>query len=320
MGKPFYLGLKASLRTGMLYDYGLDVDRLVREGLVDFIGLSNTFQTSWHADIDAQKRRYGDSVAVYGYMEGAINWLQVLANPEAGRSAEQSRKRGRDMAYSGEYLLGNAAGKLVLGADGLIQYNNFIERDAGAKSSQAEWALRGLSDLESLRGRPKAYSMESAFFDPLGSVALEAPWTLPEWIAPSHCRAFRLPMCTEPQEAGLKLLVELIVERKRTESRPAVSINGHFPSAEYIKTDRILFASGDYGTLLPEHEGFVFSFSTAAIEEGWNEITVFNLVKEKADGAENGAETFRLMSLEIGIMSGEDARAIVGAHTGAEQA
>ena len=301
-GKPFYLGMKASFRTALLYDYGLDIDRIIDAGLLDFITLSNTYQTSWDAPIDEHKCRWGSKVAVYGYIEGAVNWLTVRANKEANRPENQQIKRGRDMTYCGEMTLGNAAGKLVLGADGLIQYNCFVGFDTDSRSPSAEWALQNLTDLEYLRGKPKGYSMESAFFYPLGTVALELPWTLPEYIWPSSSRAFRLPMCKEPVDGSLKLCVQLIFEKKEEEPLFGVSVNGHWPSAECEKTDRLLYSNGDYGTLLEEHVGYVFDFPVSMIKEGWNEFTVYNIFSESAERAVNEANNFRLMSLEIGVM------------------
>lgn len=302
VGRPFYLGMKASFRTELLYDYGLDIDRIINAGLLDFLALSNTYQTSWDAPIDEHKRRWGGKVAVYGYIEGAVNWLTVRANKEANRPENQQIKNGRDMTYCGEMTRGNAAGKLVLGADGLIQYNCFVGFDKDSRAPSAEWALKNLTDLEHLRGKPKGYSLESAFFYPLGTVALELPWKLPEYIWPSSCRAFRLPMCREPNDGGLTLFVQLIFEKKEAEPFFGVSVNGRWPSAEFQTTDRLLYANGDYGTLLEEHVGYVYTFPVSMIREGWNEFTVFNLFSESADRAVNETNNFRLMSLEIGVM------------------
>jgi len=68
------------------------------------------------------------------------------------------------MATSAALLRGNAAGKLALGADGLCQFNFFIAEsdwclDFGMRTDYGD--LRGLDDLESLRGKPKHYTLST---------------------------------------------------------------------------------------------------------------------------------------------------------------
>ena len=299
-GKPFYLGLKASCNLNLLYDFGLDVDRCVEEGVFDFISLSNYYQTCWEAPIDQQKQRWGDKVAVFGYIEGAVNWFPVAAGEESGRPEGQRVKRGREMTYSGEMILGNAAGKLVSGADSIIFFNNFFSFDKFSRSPAAQWATHGVSSLESLRGRPKAYSANTSFFYPLGVVALERPAHLPELIPPSAARTWRLPMMKEPED--MALTVQAAVEEKEGASpRLAVAVNHCWPRATAESTQKLLFPSGDFDRLPEGCTGYNFTLPVSLLEEGWNEITVFNLAHESNDKAKNEENTFRLMNMDIAV-------------------
>ena len=47
--------------------------------------------------------------------------------------------------------------------------------------------------------------------------------------------------------------------------------------------------------------GFTFTLPAGLIQEGWNEITVFNLASESAEREENEKNTFRLMNLDLAI-------------------
>jgi hypothetical protein len=212
------------------------------------------------------------------------------------------------MTYSGEMILGNAAGKLVLEADGLIQYNNFLNYDIHSRQPSAEWALERLTDLEYLRGRPKAYSMTSSFFYPLGTMALERPAPFPELLLPHTARTFRLPMIAEPANRKLRLCIHLTLEQLPSSvPHMAVSVNGHWPQAECVKTDRLLFPCGDYGTLLDGNTGYIFTFPVSMLQDGWNDFTVFNLSSQSTEYGENEKNSIRLLNMDIGIVKEKEA-------------
>lgn len=301
IGKPFHLGIRASFNTGLLYDYGLDVDRCVEEGLFDFVAFSNTYQTCWDAPIDEMKQKYGDKVAVYGYIDGAVNWFKLRAGEESGRAPDKRLSNGRNMDMSGEMILGNGAGKRVLGADGLIFYNCFIGFDRLSSKPAAHWAVKGLFDIENLRNRPKAYSLATAFFYPLGTVALERPAAFPEYLWPSASRTYRLPMLREDGE-GLVLRIQVAVEKKEgVKPRLAVSLNNHWPVADHTETNKLLFPTGDFDLLREEHVGLNYEVPIKLIKEGWNELTIFNLVSESEDRQENERNNIRIMNMDIAI-------------------
>ncbi|MFR3482521.1 MAG: hypothetical protein ACLTXL_02855 [Clostridia bacterium] len=68
-----------------------------------------------------------------------------------------------------------------------------------------------------------------------------------------------------------------------------------------VCTNKLLFPAGDYDELLEGHMGFTFTLPAGLIQEGWNEITVFNLASESAEREENEKNTFRLMNLDLAI-------------------
>lgn len=292
-GKPFYLGLKVPFALPLLYDYGLDVDALIREGLFDFVSMSNYFQTSWDAPIDDYKARWEQYTQVLGVIEGMPNWLRV-ADKDGGTAF-------RPTTASPELVRGNAAGKLVLGADSLMLFNSFFDFDQVPDGDSPWDCLRDLQHLDALRGRDKAYTMCTSAQYPRSMMAIERDAPFPHTFQPSTSRTFRLPMIKEPQD--MRLRVQLVLDRTDTAPRFAVSLNGRFPAADGQPMDTLLFASGAYDRLLPAHRGVVFDLDASLLTDGWNDITVYNLAWPRADAAHNAAHTHCLRSLEIGLFA-----------------
>ena len=91
LGKPFPLGLRIPGNLGYMKSIGVDVPRLVRDGLIDFIGFSNFWQTTWDMPYDELRRLVGPDVLIYGVVEDAPNWvhghaptLQAKSHPNLG--------------------------------------------------------------------------------------------------------------------------------------------------------------------------------------------------------------------------------------------
>lgn len=292
-GRPYFLGLKSPFVLPLLYDYGLDVERMTGMGLFDFVSLSNYFQTSWDAPINEQRRRWGRHARVFGVLEGMPNWLRVAA-PD-GRTAP------RAAAACPELLRGNAAGKLALGADGIVLFNNFADFSQVPPGDTPETCIRGLGSVDALRGLPKAYTLATSTPYPRGTMVIEREAPCPHTFAPSTSRTFRLPMIAEP--AGMRLVIQLVLERTQADPRFAVSLNGRFPVAQGMPMDRLLFRCGAYDRLLPGHRGIAFALDAGRIRDGWNEITVYNLAWPGADAAHDARHTQRLESLEIGLFA-----------------
>lgn len=109
-GEPYFLGLRVPCRLGVLRTVGLDVAEMARQGLIDFVGSSNFWQTSWDVPYDQIRAELGDDVAIYGVVEDAPNWMFA-------RSPETGQQSYRLLSTSEELIRGNAAGKLAMGVE-----------------------------------------------------------------------------------------------------------------------------------------------------------------------------------------------------------
>lgn len=310
--RPNYrLGIRAPANLAYLREIGIDLRELVRRGTIDFCTFSNFWQTAWEMPLDELRREFGPDVVIYGGMEDAPNWLEAHApslterpsGPDvqlAGDSAYRSdrgagtaaRVRGtRYLSASVELLRANAAGKLVLGANGLEQFNFFVTDQVRVPGQRAQYAaLRQLADLAFLRGREKHYAFNTA--SDQATKLWDVPEQLPARIAPGHRRAFRLPMCAEPKEAGLQFVAQVITERRRDGSGVGVSFNGAWPGFDGRSTERLLFPAGPYSHHVDDHGGWNFPLDPAAILDGWNEVTIYN----------EAATELNLVGLELGLL------------------
>jgi hypothetical protein len=299
-GKPYPLGLRVPCRLGLVKAVGLDVQALAREGLIDFVGLSNFWQTSWDVPYDELRRELGDRVALYGVIEDAPNRL-FARDPEGKKQWLPARL----LSASSPLLLGNTAGKLALGVDGIETFNFFCT-DEGPHTTdphkrRARYpALRDLDRLDKLRGQPKQYalaSMHGLYQFPLFELAEQVPVVLePEWK-----KAFRLSMCAEPPDAGLVLVVQVVVETTTPAPEVGVSFNGSWPSFRGEETNRLLFPAGVYTHHVAEHQAFNFRFEAAQIKEGWNEVLVFNGSHKRATPEDRRTHAFTVVGVELGV-------------------
>src|SRR6185436_18438609 len=111
-GRPFPFGFRCPGRLETLKSIGIDVVTLCREGTLDFIAPSHFWRTSWDMPHDELRRQLGERVAIYGVIEDGVNLLATHA------PAIPLTREIRYMSSSRELMRANAAGKLVLGADG----------------------------------------------------------------------------------------------------------------------------------------------------------------------------------------------------------
>jgi hypothetical protein len=228
-------------------------------------------------------------------MEDAPNWLETVApglterpaGPDiqlAGDNAYRSkapagvsqRVRGtRYLTASAEFLRASAASKLVLGADGLEQFNFFVTDQVRVPGLRADYgAMRGLDRLGELRGRPKHYAFNTVSLQ--GTKLWDVPEQLPVKIAPRHRRALRLPMCAEPAAAGLRLVVQVVTEQAAPADGWGVSVNGTWPVFAAQDTRELLFPAGPYTRHVDEHRARNFVLDARALRDGWNEFTLYN--------------------------------------------
>ncbi|MBS0631974.1 MAG: hypothetical protein JSS11_08685 [Verrucomicrobia bacterium] len=308
--KSYPLGLRVPGNFGYLRSIGLDVPALAQRGLIDFVTFSNYWQTPWSMPLDALRRELGPDVRVYGGMEGAPNWLPAIApaltTPPAyqklqlaGDSAITDATAGparaavrgtRYLPASAPLLRGNAAGKLVLGVDGLEQFNFFVTDQVRVPGQRADYrALRGLADLGALRGTEKHYAFNTASGH--NHEWWDAPMALPAKIPAGQSRTFRLPMCAEPPRTRLQLIVQVIAAKPASARSLGVSVNGGGPVFSRRPARDLLFACGPYRRHVPEHAAWNFRPSVTALRDGWNEIAVHNC----------GAQPLRLIGLELAV-------------------
>ena len=303
------LGLRIPANLGYLRDIGLDVAALTRRGLVDFVTFSNYWQTAWEMPLDELRRQLGPDVTIYGGMEDAPNWLETHAPTLTERPAYQELQLAGDNAFkskpvpspqrirgtryltaSAPFMRANAAGKLVLGADGLEQFNFFVTDQVRVPGQRGDYAaLRGLTDLAFLRGQEKHYAFNTASSQP--TKIWDVPEQLPVRIAPRHRRALRLPMCAEPANAGLTLVVQLVTDRARPARDCGVSLNGAWPIFTCHETADLLFPAGPYTRHVEEHQAWNFPLDLTAVRDGWNEIVVCN----------EGPEEIEVVAVELGV-------------------
>jgi hypothetical protein len=299
--RPFYpLGIRSSPNLPYLRSIGLDVKELARRGLIDFCTFSNFWQTSWEMPLDELRHELGSEVTIYGGMEDAPNWLETHAptlterpsGPDvqlAGDNAFHAqpkpegarRVRGtRYLSASAEMIRANAAGKLVLGADGLEQFNFFVTDQVRVPGLRADYAaLRQLDRLAGLRGHEKHYAFNTVSL--LATKNWDVPEQLPVCLAPKHRRALRIPLCAEPATAGLEFVVQLITTLGSSDRDCGVSVNGGWPVFARRETEDLLFPAGPYTRHVEEHRAWNYTFDCGVIRDGWNDIVIYNESSEE---------------------------------------
>jgi hypothetical protein len=295
-GKAIPLGLRVPANLGYMRSRGLDVRTIAREGLVDFIGFSNFWQTSWDLDYAALRAEVGPGVVIYGVVEDAPNWIsgdtpaQSASTAAAGR-APYPNAGARYMSASGPMLRANAAGKLAMGVHGIEQFNFFCTDQPKVPGLRADYgALRGIQDLAGLRGKSKHYCLASP--STWLSKLWETPEQIPAVIDPTNRREFRLTMSDEPR--GGKLSIQVVVEKTAEPARLGLSFNGAWPTFDSRETREMLFPVGPYTRFTEPHIAWEFTFDTSVIRRGFNTITVTNNTRKPAFAV-------KVVSVESGV-------------------
>lgn len=284
-GRPFTLGFRTPGKLAPLRSIGLDVATLCREGTLDWIVPSHFWRTAWDMPLDTLRQEVGDRVVIFGGVEDGVNWMPTRA---ASGTPERNM---RYLSASREHMRANAAGKLVLGADGLEWYNFFVTDQMKIAGLNADYAaLREMTDLEKLRGQPKHYALADS-----GGMFLQIPFEgvsqVPVVLERGWQRAFRLPMCAEPADRGLELVVQVILRATDKFAWLPVSVNGSWPRKEHTRNDRLLFPCGPFTHHVAANTGYEFRFPVSLLRDGWNEIVVEN----------GGDQTITLVGLELAI-------------------
>ena len=287
-GRRYAFGLRIPAQLGALRCIGLDAKAIVAAGLVDFLSFSNYMQTSWDLPLDQLRAQLGGNIALYGNVEVALNGVPAYCPDSAAGSIEHSSITEEDVPGTEircpfvltEALRGAAAGKLALGADGIVVYNYYAadEDDATVRictkeNMRADYsAIRGVGDLESLRGRPKQYAF-TTMLGPVWNPPFDAPDPLPHILEPDWRRAFRLPMCAEPTDLGLELIIQVVLDRRANLPPIGVSFNDAWQTFAGEPTDELLFPQREFTHHLPEFTAVTSpNGSNAADKADWTPL------------------------------------------------
>jgi len=300
-GRAYPFGLRIPAALGALRSIGLDVRAIVDGDLVDFISLSNYMQTAWDMPMDGLRTELGADVALFGNVEYGVNGVPAYS-PELGTTET------RCPFVMTEALLGAVAGKLVLGVDGIVLYNYYAadEDEAGVRictreNMRADYsAIRTLRDLESLRGKPKQYAL-TTILAPVWNPPFDTPDQLPDILEPDWRHAYRLPMCAEPTDCGLKLIIQVVVDKRDNVPAIGVSFNDSWPAFKAEATDELLFPQLAHTLHVPEYTAFNYSFDVAGIKEGWNEVSVYNGSHERRTAEDRCRNSVTIRSIELAI-------------------
>lgn len=283
-GRPYPLGLRIPGRLDILKSIGLDVVTLCREGTIDFICPSGFWCTTWDMPHDELRKLLGKQTAIYGVIEDGANALTTL---DVERNVTQNL---RYISASPEILHANAAGKLALGAQGIEWFNFYCTDQARIPGINTDYAsLRKIYNLEYLRGRPKHYSF--AIGGKYNLIPFELPAQLPVVLEPRSQHPFKIPMCAEPTDHNLELLVQVVLKADDKVTDLPTSFNGCWPNLENERTEKLLFPCGSLAHHTKDHTGYNFRFPVSMIREGWNEIVIEN----------GGKQPLNVMCIELAV-------------------
>lgn len=288
-GRPYPLGMRIPGRLGLLKAIGLDIVTLCREGILDFICPSGFVCTTWDMAHDQLRAQLGDRPAIYGVIDAGANMLPT--RNETGTFAQPMRyvPTSRPMMHA------NAAGKLVLGADGIEWYNFYNPDQARLPGIQSEYgALGRINDLDYLRGQPKQYSLG------IGGrmynlTPFDLPAQLPVRLDFNAQHPFRVAMCAEPGDCNLELCVLLVLNATDEVKILSVSFNECWPLLQSERQDKLLFPTGSLTHLSKDHAGYRFRFPITLVRDGWNEIVVEN----------GGQESLTVVGIEVAVRAKE---------------
>ncbi len=291
-GRPYYLGMRLPGRLETLKTIGIDVVTLCQEGTLDFLCPSGFWRTAWDMPHDELRRQVGERTAIYGVIEEGANAIPTWS-PQYDITKEI-----RYISSSPEMLHANAAGKLVLGADGIEWFNFYVGDQAKVSGITSNYSLlRDIHRLEFLRGKEKHYTFanrgSAGLAIDLAQPPFEAPPQVPVVLLKHWRQSFRLPMCAEPGDRGLRLVIQVVLNQDAAAGPVPVSINGSWPIAESTSNERLLFPCGSLTHHVKEHLGHDYTFPVSLLRDGWNEITVEN----------TSEQPLTVVCIELGIMA-----------------
>ncbi len=314
-GRPYPLGLRIPAALGALRSIGLDVRALVAAGYVDFLSFSNYMQTAWDLPLDQLRAELGSDIAFFGNVESGLNGLPVC-RPDAGVEAGEPQvdagpRPGTEMRSPyivTQALLGAVAGKWALGADGIELYNYYaVDEDndrvriCTRQNLRADYsAIAHLGSLVQLRGRTKQYAL-STMLAPVWNPPFDTPDQLPRILEPDWRCAFRVPMCAEPDDQRLELVIQIVVDRRDNLPPIGVSFNDSWPTVAGQPTDQVLFPQQEYTHHVPEYTALNYTFAVNDIRDGWNEVSVYNGSHQRHSARQRRDNAITIRSVELAV-------------------
>jgi len=304
LGKPVPLGIRVPVRLGMCKAIGLDVPAMTRQGILDFVGFSNYFQSTWDVPYDELRQALGPNVSITGILEAVPNWLHYMMS-------DGLREGYRTLPSGPPIIRGNAAGKLAMGVDAIESFNFFCPDEhshQGFRDGKMAWDTEGfvpkltasyethaeLKSLDQLRGTEKQYTLASQqgyyMFE-----EFEYAEQLPCVVEPGTKHPFRISMCAEPADADLELWAQVVIEKPEGAPRIGVSFNGAWPTFDGSLTDQGLLPCGEYVAHVEKHAAYDFRLPVEAIRDGWNELLVIY------EANETNKQPIRVVSIEIAV-------------------
>ncbi len=300
-GRWIYLGLRTPARVDHLHSVGLDLAGLARGDLIDFVAPANQWQMIWDLPVPQWRALLGEQVALYGSIDDAPNWMFA-------RSADGQQRGWRLLSASAPLIHGAAANLLAAGCDG-VEFFNFFCTDArsalhGAAGAAARYdAIAPVGQLAQLRGRPKHYSLQTAYgywFNRWFELGEQLPVTLERGLV----RTFHLVMSGEPDAAGRTLQVQLTIARPAgaLPSRwPVVSFNGAWPVACGGPTDQLLAPVGEYTHHHERQVGLTYTLDARRLREGRNEFVVFDASDDPGPQLDGWAPGLRIVGFDVTV-------------------
>jgi hypothetical protein len=188
-GRRVLLTARVPSTPASAFELGLDLAAWAGEGLVDAVAPAAFLNTAWCMSVDEFRRVTGGKVAVWPCAEASAD------RPEGLRT--------RALPACPDLLRGFAAGYLAAGADALEFFNFFTTREEAVPVEPRFDVLRELRDRDSLRGRPKAYTVTSGW----ALAETDGPLQVPAHLPPNHPRAFSLLLAAEPPDAAVRIEV-----------------------------------------------------------------------------------------------------------------
>jgi hypothetical protein len=119
---------------------------------------------------------------------------------------------------------------------------------------------------------------------------------IPETIEASMRKRFRMPMCAEPSDRDLKLVIAVSVDKKpegEPESEIGVSFNASWPAFTGVATDDMLVPIFTLSKYSQKTLTYRFEIDLSRIRDGWNNIDIYNGSKSKGP--------FRVTNIDIAI-------------------